>query len=313
MQLCNSKAVEMINDEDVLVLWSSAILLDETELIGYCKKHICERTCRVIERTPVRLVDKTALLELLKCGELTVDEIKLFVFVRDWITEHSPPKELEEEILSHIRFPMISPADLLHVVKPSNLAPTAAYVEAFEFQTDSSVFDTTQLRFKPRCDMRTGKFGRAESAQISSDGRVAMSTKTQPNYVLGESIFSHGVIEWTMQINFMREWVFFGIINPRDCLRSRSFDCASSFGWGKMSQVFIGGEMKYLHGGYSGDFRSGDIVRLTLNCDKKKLTFKTDRTSQSWILDLPCQGPWTLHVNMCGPRESISILHYLIR
>ena len=104
--------------------------------------------------------------------------------------------------------------------------------------------------------------------------------------------------------------MFFGVISPADTLTSNSHLCTTSYGWSRyLNQVYIGGMLNNGFGGNFGDYKTGDIVSLQLDCNTQTLTFSIDRLGSKWAIDLPSSGPWMLHLNLRGAQDKVTLLN----
>jgi hypothetical protein len=84
--------------------------------------------------------------------DLSVKEADMFEEVVMWINEH--PREFREsgELLSKVRYALISPEDLIRKVKPTQLVPVEVFIlPALEFRFTGEVPDNISINFaKPR-------------------------------------------------------------------------------------------------------------------------------------------------------------------
>jgi len=90
--------------------------------------------------------------------------------------------------------------------------------------------------------------------------------------------------------------------------KEQSYSCSTSYGWAKGNQVFLEGQFNYDYGGYKGEFQTGDVVELTLDCETKTLSFYTPQSGKTYNIKLPNAGPWRLHVNLYGVNDKIRLL-----
>lgn len=128
-------------------------------------------------------------------------------------------------------------------------------------------------------------------------------------FVFGKKTYISGVVNFSLKIECMQNnnWMFLGIISLVT-LNQNSFNEKTSFGWAGSNQVYIDGKNNQGYDGYIGDFISGDLVNLILDCDNKKLSLKLLRINKEYFLTLPYSGPWRLHINLYDSNDSIRII-----
>ncbi len=66
--------------------------------------------------------------------------------------------------------------------------------------------------------------------------------------------------------------------------------------------------LPHAQGGYRGEYKTGDVVELILDCDQKKLTFKELRVTKEHTVYLQTAGPWRLHINLCSEQDRIRLV-----
>jgi len=117
---------------------------------------------------------------------------------------------------------------------------------------------------------------------------------------------AEGVFRWSVKVhlrgNRMPSWVFVGVIGTT-APGSDSHADSTSFGWAGRAGSSNGSCYKAgrhecnSREGWNG-WQTGDTAELTLDCGKRTLSLKHDRTNKTYeMTNLPAGQPWYGHVN----------------
>jgi hypothetical protein len=128
--------------------------------------------------------------------------------------------------------------------------------------------------------------------------------------VLGKKEYITGQHTSRFQIEKLREngWILFGIISKLESMNINSYNSPSSYGWTTQGQIYTVGQY---HKRQKNDIIQNDIITLIIDCDKKKIQMKNERTSlvKELLIDInKCPFPWKLHFNLLTASTSIRIL-----
>lgn len=151
---CKDIVKKIISPGTALTVWDSALTFGKEKICQLCRKCAMTKTNEVIQTTELQDVTVQVMLKLLACDEVTVQEIELFQFAHQWIQLHKPSKEISQQMMSMIRFPIIPPLSLVRVVKPTHIVRKSILLEAFEYQADPSQFEQNLPQFRPRYQNR---------------------------------------------------------------------------------------------------------------------------------------------------------------
>jgi len=132
-------------------------------------------------------------------------------------------------------------------------------------------------------------------------------------YVLGKTVVERGKVKWTLLVKQMLNdhWMMFGVLDASSGqpANGESYSDKGCYGWAKNpTQVYRGGSRTEGWGGYTGDFKTGDTVELTLDCSSSQLSFAVQRTNSCWTLDLPQGKAWRLHLNLYNQNDQVCFL-----
>jgi gas vesicle protein len=136
--------------------------------------------------------------------------------------------------------------------------------------------------------------------------RVRYGYKT----IFGKTLYQYGVHEICFRIeNKDFDNFFFGIVNSSQNLVTRIFDTSTANGWWGFDVPVIDGK----HQERCGEkiLQSGDIVRLTLDCNNRQIRFENDRTKTILQLNINktlCPLPWKIAVSLSRPHDALRIL-----
>ena len=159
-------------------------------------------------------------------------------------------------------------------------------------------------------------FGRSlGDVDIIDNGQVIVKTKTNAHATIrGNGEYSGGKHQFHFQVEkyLGSKWIFFGIISKNVELQNESRYSRSCYGWAGANQAHINGKIWNQLDGYESDIEENDIVQLTLDCNRRIIQLKNERTKSIYEITVEldkCPFPWQLNINMyhCGDR--LRILH----
>lgn len=78
------------------------------------------------------------------------------------------------------------------------------------------------------------------------------------------------------------------------------------YGWAEKDLVYIAGYPKENYQGYRTDFQANDIVLLTINCNREKISLTNERTGRTYHLDVntnQCPFPWQSNIRLFHDSE----------
>jgi hypothetical protein len=194
------------------------------------------------------------------------------------------------------------------VSSPSKLTSLETIVKTksnyYEIELDSIVSDETF----DRC------YG---NAKIEQHGRLVTNGTDSffGTEIRGKAEYSTGihVIRFRIENNPSKIWIFIGIITKGARMGENLFTSSSVYGWGDYNDYFLAGHRQktdsdvfFIH------TRENDIVELMLDCTKKIIRYKIERTQQSEELSIDmnkCPFPWQLYISLGGRGDQIRLLN----
>jgi len=149
---CREIVKGKISESDVLCVWDSALALGEEEIEKKCEDLFSVNTAEIIKETPVKGLSKEVMLKVVSCDNLNIEEIDLFNFVNAWRLQLPEEGMMEHinQIVTHIRFPLITPRHLTEYVDPTKLVDPEVLLEAFKYQAYPEAFDKSKRQFQKR-------------------------------------------------------------------------------------------------------------------------------------------------------------------
>lgn len=155
---CTNFLKENLSPENVFDILPLAKSFDEEELVVRCWEVVDRSTQVALQSETFPSITKELLTEVVKRDDLTIHEIELFQAVDRWATAECERKDLEpvkdskrivtgEEILSNIRFPLMSQDQFAEKVPCSGLLSKDEIIDLFMSFNGVSV---TSLKFVKR-------------------------------------------------------------------------------------------------------------------------------------------------------------------
>lgn len=160
-QFCVQFVRSSISLDSVWDMLEMAALYNETDLMDICFSLIDENIVHLLQQ-PFHLqkwyeLGADALVVILQRNSLHIAEIELYNHVWQWCNFHSKKDTKEAarkmQIFNpHIRFPLISSEDLVHIVSATNSLDPELYIEALEYNVDPLKF--SHISHEPRFQKR---------------------------------------------------------------------------------------------------------------------------------------------------------------
>ena len=121
------------------------------ELAARCLTFIAKHFREALNHADFALLPYEAVLDLLQRSDLVVSEIAIFERISQWI-ESSPDAQSNQAktLMENIRYPLISPVDLVSKVGPSPHKNLPNYIRALEFHQLPTLDAVTAPQFLPR-------------------------------------------------------------------------------------------------------------------------------------------------------------------
>lgn len=139
---------------------------DTTELISKCIEVITKKSEGFFQGDQFLEFDKNIVETLVKSDNICVDEIELFKAVIKWGKKRckdqenfSDLKDVLQNIIPNIRYPLLSPEELINIVKPTKLCPPDLYLQALTYYSCPEDFKDKidkDPQFKDRGQVLTG-------------------------------------------------------------------------------------------------------------------------------------------------------------
>ena len=125
-------------------------------------------------------------------------------------------------------------------------------------------------------------------------------------YAIMTPCVAAGVFRWSVKVHSPRNnWVLVGVIG-NTAPGANSYGDLTSFGWAGQSQVYQAGNNTSGNGWIS--WHGGDTAELTLDCGKRTLSLKHDRTNKTYeMTNLPAGRLWHGHVNLHASGDSVEM------
>jgi len=147
---------------------------------------------------------------------------------------------------------------------------------------------------------------------LSENGLVATYTGQHDYYktIFGKNLYRSGQHHIHFRIeNKNIDNFFFGIVTSSQDIVARIFDTLTANGWWGFDVPVINGRNQKSSG--EKILQTGDIVKLTLDCDNKQIRFENYRTKtilQSPINITTCPFPWKIAISLSRPQDVLRIL-----
>ena len=167
--------------------------------------------------------------------------------------------------------------------------------------------------------VRSDKFNvHSEGVTLQEEGQVALHDSINGDkYILGENIYNQGTMQIKLKLesfvntNYLFAGIVKGDIDVEGPKRKHSCDWPGSYGWqlGNSSSVGVRKD-----GSLTKDLtlqnltKTGDTIKLVLNCDEGKLSLHLAAGHQFHI-DIPKSKTWRLNVYFYGSNDKIRIVN----
>ncbi|CAF0805078.1 unnamed protein product [Rotaria sordida] len=100
--------------------------------------------------------------------------------------------------------------------------------------------------------------------------------------------------------------IIFGIVSKQKSINSSTCENPTFYGWTENNLVYFGGDSQPNYHGYKSDFQLGDIYELIIDCKRKKIQLRKERTDISYDLEVDttkCPFPWQPNVRILNNLE----------
>lgn len=286
-QECQKVTERAISVDTAFELWISATRLGEDAISEKSRNFVFRNGNQVFVNTDVRNVPENILLDVISSEEIFAKESEIFSFVNRWISAHSPEKKTISELISHIRFPLMTPGELTAIVRPVSYVTAEVRVEAFEFNQHPELFgESSELRFKRR--------------KLAVPNRITWSPeKSKNDVIISENLISfssQGIAMADLELieGIHYEWNFEIVQNGFNGAAYTSFGVAEKeinvnawtekfgrhgwgWGWGKgalgENYLFSHNDQTWNH--EKSDLKPGTIINVQLTRDRS-LIFAVD-------------------------------------
>jgi hypothetical protein len=131
---------------------------DSAELVKKCIAFIEKKTQDVLEAPEFLLFDEDMVISILQSDKITGDEIDVYKAAIKWGKSHCKDKvlytdlkEVLQNVMKHIRYPLIDAKDLIETVRHDGFMPRELYVWALEYNASPESFKFSSIpSFKER-------------------------------------------------------------------------------------------------------------------------------------------------------------------
>ena len=148
---------------------------------------------------------------------------------------------------------------------------------------------------------------------LSDDGLLATFTGNTNSYgtIFGKNTYSTGVHHIHFRVeNKGADNFFFGIVTSSKTIEADVYNKLTANGWWGFDVLVLNGTNQSPHG--KEILRTGDMLKLTLDCQKKRILFENCRvqiTLQTLIDIEKCPLPWKIAITLSRPNDALRILH----
>jgi hypothetical protein len=149
------------------------------------------------------------------------------------------------------------------------------------------------------------------NARIEDNGRLIIKDSSNSHTeIRGRKEYSFGrhILRFRIEYLTGNPWIFFGITTKSEPVKGPSFKSSSSYGWATKDQIYVGG---INIGGSTIEIIQNDTIILIIDCDKRKIELKNERTNRCVDMTVNlnrCPFPWQLHLNLYASNTRLRIL-----
>jgi hypothetical protein len=235
-------------------------------------------------------------------------------------------EELKKELLSPVNIaiegdptPLITKLriDRQDVTEVFRTEPEHRY-EAFRIERQKS-YEAFRIEQQNKYDVF--RISRRNTLDVLERSHSHVRIEENGRLVIKDSLNNHTEVRGKKEYNFGRHtlrfrienlsgnsWLFFGIISKSEPIRGSSFKSSSSYGWAIANQIYVSGVNI---GGSTIEINQNDTIILLIDCDKRKIELKNERTNRTMEMSVDaskCSFPWQLHLNLHTPNTRLRIL-----
>jgi hypothetical protein len=147
---------------------------------------------------------------------------------------------------------------------------------------------------------------KSDGVRLENAERTASISAKKHNWVIGSRSFDSGVFCWEVvsELND-NQWIMYGVVFgiPDN---SYSYYAEGSFGVSSSSQKYLAGSETEMDPG-TFEVKSGQIVRVRLDCTRWKLTIKNIDNNNTMEMDLIQGQSYYPHFNLYHPNNKITV------
>ncbi|CAF2920945.1 unnamed protein product [Rotaria sp. Silwood2] len=150
--------------------------------------------------------------------------------------------------------------------------------------------------------------------RIEENGRLLVHGNSNVHTVIrSKGEYSSGQHQFRFKIEQQgsNKWILFAIVSKGAPIQNLPYSTPSTYGWAGSNQVYINGVHHNSHNNYKTDMEMNDILELSVDCDRKKIHLKNERTQSISELDVDiakCSFPWQINLDVYNANERIRFL-----
>jgi hypothetical protein len=121
-------------ENNLILFWETANAIGSNEISQLCKKKYLE-IFTVFDQTVTNFLNEFTLEDIITLLDepRSIAEIELFILAQQWLLVNPSAQDKMFEIMSHIKFHLINPHDLTHIVKKSGLITQEQLIMALQY------------------------------------------------------------------------------------------------------------------------------------------------------------------------------------
>eukprot|EP01119_Soliformovum_irregulare_P019157 TRINITY_DN6012_c0_g1_i4.p1 TRINITY_DN6012_c0_g1~~TRINITY_DN6012_c0_g1_i4.p1 ORF type:complete len:418 (-),score=78.35 TRINITY_DN6012_c0_g1_i4:307-1560(-) len=156
---CGMYLSDLNNEKNVCALLEMAHTYGESQLYAKCFHYIEQHTGSVVEDGSFLSLPEELVIKILQSDELQIDEASLFKALVAWGEHHRGLQQTDDlahvlrNVMEHVRFPCMTPEDIVRVVKPLGIVSMEVLFEAMAYHASPASLDTcsqSSRKFTPR-------------------------------------------------------------------------------------------------------------------------------------------------------------------
>lgn len=319
-QIC-SMFLQMSTDAtSVVALLLSALKRKDTKFVELCMRAIQRNTMEVITSDIFTKLPRDVIIQILQDDDINVvEEIHLYKAVLRWHAAN--PDQNLQDILQYVRFPQMNDTELAKLERHGSV-PVDLLLEAYRFIACSAVKEEElssqiilypeaySIRCKPRrlqqpCIMwRLDPNNKSPMLTVSNNSlTVEHNTTSGHASIIGNRSFTRGLHVFRFRIDGTSHWVGIGVIDRSKVTSTFTSDYSFFYGASSASQL-------YKVNGPISAWNTGDIIRVTLNLDKRVVRIQVEggTTDLTGSITEPVGTKFTPIINLYSPNNKVTVL-----